>query len=254
MFSNLFSSISASSAAREFMVFSCCGPQGGHCCCGKARSKRRRIQPLPGLWLSIGSASQPYYRPHDLEIRTDAAKEADMNTQANNRHGLLAVALLALPFVTAAQTPVDEDGNAVSSYMAAPDAMDVVRETGGEDIPLLQAAELEELVGPIALYPDDLLAIVLPASAYPMQIIDAQRFLEDLEDDPTLEPNPDWDDSVVALLNYPEVLALLNEDLDWTWRLGEAVARSTTTTRAPTRSITTRTRRPIISTGGSSGE
>ncbi|MEJ2275762.1 MAG: DUF3300 domain-containing protein [Woeseiaceae bacterium] len=146
-----------------------------------------------------------------------------MNTQANNRHGLLAVALLALPFVTAAQTPVDEDGNAVSAYMAAPDAMDVVRETGGEDIPLLQAAELEELVGPVALYPDDLLAIVLPASAYPMQIIDAQRFLEDLEDDPSLEPNPDWDDSVVALLNYPEVLALLNEDLDWTWRLGEAV-------------------------------
>ena len=146
-----------------------------------------------------------------------------MNKQANNRQGLVAIALLALPFVTAAQTPVDDDGNAVSAYMAAPDAMDVVRETGGEDIPLLPAAELEELVGPIALYPDDLLAIVLPASAYPMQIIEAQRFLEKLEDDPSLEPDPDWDDSVVALLNYPEVVALLNEDLDWTWRLGEAV-------------------------------
>jgi hypothetical protein len=146
-----------------------------------------------------------------------------MNTQANNRHGLVAIALLALPFVSAAQTPVDDDGNVVGSYLAAPDAMDVIRETGGEDIPLLQPAELEELVGPIALYPDDLLAIVLPASAYPMQIIDAQRFLEELEDDPSLEPDPEWDDSVVALLNYPEVLALLNEDLDWTWRLGEAV-------------------------------
>ena len=147
-----------------------------------------------------------------------------MNTQANMRHGLVAAAaLLAMPFVAAAQTPVDDDGNAVSTYMAAPDAMDVVRETGGENIPLLPAAELEELVGPIALYPDDLLAIVLPAAAYPMQIIEAQRFLEDLENDPSLEPNPEWDDSVVALLNYPEVVALLNDDLDWTWRLGEAV-------------------------------
>ncbi len=146
-----------------------------------------------------------------------------MNTQANTRHGLVAAALLAMPFVTAAQTPVDDDGNVVSAYMAAPDATDVVRETGGENIPLLPAAELEELVGPIALYPDDLLAIVLPASSYPLQVIEAQRFLEELEDDPSLEPDPEWDDSVVALLNYPEVVALLNEDLDWTWRLGEAV-------------------------------
>ena len=84
-------------------------------------------------------------------------------------------------------------------------------------------AELEELIGPIALYPDDLLAIVLPATAYPLQIIDAARFLEELETDATLKPDPEWDDSVVALLNYPEVIELLNEDIDWTWRLGEAV-------------------------------
>jgi len=84
-------------------------------------------------------------------------------------------------------------------------------------------AELEELVGPVALYPDDLLAIVLPASTYPVQLVQAQRFLEQRQEDPALQPDEDWDDAVVALLNYPEVLALLNEDLDWTWRLGEAV-------------------------------
>ena len=95
--------------------------------------------------------------------------------------------------------------------------------TGEEDIPLLPPNELEELVGPVALYPDDLLAIVLPASTYPLQVVQAQRFLEALEDDPSLEPDPDWDDSIVALINYPEVVDLLNEDLDWTWRLGEAV-------------------------------
>ena len=92
-----------------------------------------------------------------------------------------------------------------------------------EELPVATSEELETLVGPIALYPDDLLAIVLPASTFPLQIVEAGRFLEKLEIDPSLKPDEDWDDSVVALLNYPEVIELLNEDLDWTWRLGEAV-------------------------------
>ena len=50
-----------------------------------------------------------------------------------------------------------------------------------------------------------------------------RRFLEALENDPSVKPDPDWDDSVVALINYPEVVELLNDDIDWTWRLGEAV-------------------------------
>jgi hypothetical protein len=87
----------------------------------------------------------------------------------------------------------------------------------------LTPAELEKLVGPVALYPDDLLAIVLPASTYPLQIVQAARFLEDRANDTTLEPNPEWDESVVALLNYPEIVRMMNEDLDWTWDLGAAV-------------------------------
>ena len=92
-----------------------------------------------------------------------------------------------------------------------------------EELPIATAEELETLVGPVALYPDDLLAIVLPASTYPLQVIEASRFLEALENDPSLKPDEDWNDAIVALLNYPEVVALLNEDLDWMWRLGEAV-------------------------------
>jgi len=92
-----------------------------------------------------------------------------------------------------------------------------------EQVPAYSAGDLDELVGPVALYPDDLLAIVLPASTYPVQLVQAARFLEALEEDPALQPDQDWDDAVVALLNYPEVIQLLNEDLDWTWRLGEAV-------------------------------
>ena len=88
---------------------------------------------------------------------------------------------------------------------------------------LLDSTALEELVGRVALYPDELLAIVLPASTYPLQIVQAARYLEAHESDPALEPSAEWDDSIIALLNYPEVIELLNTDLDWTWQLGEAV-------------------------------
>ena len=132
-------------------------------------------------------------------------------------------ALAALPLAACAQTPVDDDGAVIGAHQPAYSDAVESGATGNEDIPLMSDAELEELIGPIALYPDDLLAIVLPATAYPLQIIDAARFLEELENDATLKPDPDWDDSVVALLNYPEVIELLNEDIDWTWRLGEAV-------------------------------
>ncbi len=86
----------------------------------------------------------------------------------------------------------------------------------------LSAAELEELVGPIALYPDNLVGIVLPASTYPLQVVQAARYIKDHEADPTLKPDENWDDSVIALLNYPEVVELMNEDLDWTRQLGDA--------------------------------
>ncbi|MEM9622315.1 MAG: DUF3300 domain-containing protein [Pseudomonadota bacterium] len=92
-----------------------------------------------------------------------------------------------------------------------------------EPVTLLSEDELRELVAPIALYPDDLLAIVLPASTYPIQIVAAARYREAAENQRSLEPDEDWDESVVALLNYPEALDLLNENIDWTWALGQAV-------------------------------
>ncbi len=92
-----------------------------------------------------------------------------------------------------------------------------------EPAKLYSITELEELVGPVALYPDDLLAIILPASSYPLQLVQAKRYLKDHEQDPDLEPSDEWDDAVVALLNYSEIVDFMNEDLDWTWTLGEAV-------------------------------
>jgi hypothetical protein len=105
-------------------------------------------------------------------------------------------------------------------------ALAALRPAAAQDaqtLDLATAEELHVLVGPIALYPDDLVALVLPASTYPLQIVQAARFLEDREDDSSLKANEEWDDSIVALLNYPEVLKLLNDDLDWTYDLGTAV-------------------------------
>jgi len=161
-----------------------------------------------------------------------------MKYRLNAKSGLARTLLVAcatatlLPGIALSQVPVDENGEIIGEYVsnnvgisAADTSLPAI---GNEEIPLLSAVDLEELVGPIALYPDDLLAIVLPASAYPLQIVEAARFLEALENDPSLKPDPEWDDSVVALVNYPEVVELLNDDIDWTWRLGEAVVSQQT--------------------------
>ncbi|PRC93321.1 DUF3300 domain-containing protein [Solimicrobium silvestre] len=83
--------------------------------------------------------------------------------------------------------------------------------------------QLETLVGRIALYPDDLIAITLPASTYPLDVVKAQRFLDKFRMDNSLMPDPSMADPVVKLLNYPDIIRLMNDDLDWTQALGDAV-------------------------------
>ncbi|HVR65502.1 MAG TPA: DUF3300 domain-containing protein [Verrucomicrobiae bacterium] len=83
--------------------------------------------------------------------------------------------------------------------------------------------ELRRVVAPVAFYSDDLLAIVLPAATNPLQIVEAQRFLTKRKKDQKLEPNAEWDPSILALINYPEVIEKMNADLEWTKALGNAV-------------------------------
>lgn len=131
--------------------------------------------------------------------------------------GIFAVLLLL------AWPALAQDDITVSDTAVIDEEPVVLIDADGNPLPLLTAADLQDLVGPIALYPDDLLAIILPASAYPLQIVMAARYLDALETDSTLQPDDDWDESVIALLNYPEVIRMMSEDLDWTWQLGEAV-------------------------------
>jgi hypothetical protein len=92
-----------------------------------------------------------------------------------------------------------------------------------DEVPLLAPEELEALVARIAFYPDPVLAVTLPASTYPLDIVQAARFLEQQKSQPDAQPSENWDPSILSLLNYPVVLNMMNEDLDWTTQLGEAV-------------------------------
>ena len=95
------------------------------------------------------------------------------------------------------------------------------------DQPPLKPAELDALVAPIALYPDTLLANVLMASTYPLEVVRAERWVnlnKNLKDDAlkaAAEKQP-WDASVKSLVAAPDVLQMLSERLDWTQKLGEA--------------------------------
>jgi len=89
------------------------------------------------------------------------------------------------------------------------------------------SAQLQQLVAPIALYPDSLLAQVLAASTYPVDIVEAARWVkhnpELTQDDFKSEVrNKTWDPSVKGLVFFPQLLAKLNDSLDWTKDLGDA--------------------------------
>jgi hypothetical protein len=91
----------------------------------------------------------------------------------------------------------------------------------------LSPDQLDNLVSPIALYPDPLLGQLLAASTYPLELVEAQQWLQQnrnlqgraLEDAARQQP---WDPSVQVLVAFPDVVALLNRDIRWTTDLGNA--------------------------------
>ena len=87
----------------------------------------------------------------------------------------------------------------------------------------LSADELEILVARIALYPDELVAVIASSSLYPLQIVQAARYLDKVKTKPDLKPDATWDGSVISLMNYPEIVTMMSDDLDWTEQLGEAI-------------------------------
>src|SRR5207342_597176 len=88
-------------------------------------------------------------------------------------------------------------------------------------------AELEQLVAPIALYPDALVAQILMASTYPLEVVEAARWVKA---NPSVTgqalenalQSQTWDASVKSLTAFPQVLEMMDQKLDWTTALGNA--------------------------------
>ena len=129
----------------------------------------------------------------------------------------LCLPVTGLPSPYAVPTAAAQEPIASNPTASGPPVADEVPAPLTED-------ELEILVARIALYPDELVALVTSASQYPLQIVEAARFLDTIKKQPSLKPKTTWDGSVVSLLNYPQIVAMMSEDLDWTQSLGEALA------------------------------
>ena len=108
--------------------------------------------------------------------------------------------------------------------LVAPQAL--VAQSESKEKPFKQE-ELDQLLAPIALYPDSLVAQILMASTYPLEVVQAERWAkqnESLTGDAltaALEKE-NWDPSVKSLVNFPQVLQMMNEKVDWTQKLGDA--------------------------------
>lgn len=123
-----------------------------------------------------------------------------------------ALVLSGLPAMAQNQPPP-------GAQQAAPPAAQQAQQLG--------QAELAQLLAPIALYPDDLVAQILTASTYPLEVVEAERWVNEhpnlqgaaLQDAMQQQP---WDPSVKGLTAVPQVLAMMSDKLDWTQQLGEA--------------------------------
>lgn len=95
------------------------------------------------------------------------------------------------------------------------------------ETPAFKQEELDQMLAPIALYPDDLITQILMATTYPLEIVQADRWVkanESLKGDAAaraLEAQQ-WDASVKSLVNFPDILSMLSEKLDWTKKVGDA--------------------------------
>ncbi len=98
---------------------------------------------------------------------------------------------------------------------------------GSSAQPTFRQEELDQMLAPIALYPDALLAQILMAATYPLELVQADRWrlrnvqLQGNALTAALEQQS-WDPSVKSLINFPQVLTMMSEQLDWTTNLGDA--------------------------------
>src|SRR5499427_3050722 len=130
--------------------------------------------------------------------------------------------MLASPTLPRAQQPSPQQASPTPAQQPASEAP-----PGDNDVQPFKPEELEAIVAPIALYPDPLVAQVLMAATYPLEVIQAARLMKskpDLKGDALNEElkKYEWDDSVKSLCSFPQTLDVLNEKIDWMQKLGDA--------------------------------
>jgi Protein of unknown function (DUF3300) len=152
----------------------------------------------------------------------------------------LALAYLMIPlgigdvYAQTAPPPPPDQGQYQEQAPPPPDQGQYQDQGGGSDqgpppqaYNALSPEQLDQLVAPIALYPDALVAQILAASTYPDEVADADNFLRANQSLPpdelgNMANNMNWDPSVKALIAFPSVLENLNRNMDWTSQLGNA--------------------------------
>lgn len=140
-----------------------------------------------------------------------------------SRTGLLLAHALALPLlVSAAYAQVTELGPADQPLNTQPARSDL-----DEPRQVFAPQELDQILAPIALYPDSLLSQILMASTYPIEVVQAARWSRanpGLRGDAAVRAveQQSWDPSVKSLVAFPQVLSMMDEKLDWMERLGDA--------------------------------
>ena len=125
--------------------------------------------------------------------------------------------------VAAAASILAAEGRVFAQQAAVPEARPTAS-SEQDTSNLLDDEQMQVLVARIALYPDELVALITSASLFPLQVVEAGRFLEQVKSNQSLKPKDTWDGSVVSLLNYPDIVKMMSEDLDWTQQLSAAVA------------------------------
>lgn len=119
------------------------------------------------------------------------------------------IVTLCLPFIASCTQAQSQ------TYMAGVDASSFTR------------AELDQMLAPIALYPDTVLSHLLIAATYPLEVVQADRWAQnnshlDAQAAVSAVEHKNWDPSVQALVAFPQILERMSDDLDWTQRLGDA--------------------------------
>ena len=138
---------------------------------------------------------------------------------------LFCLTTLSLAQSPPSQPPADQPAAAASASQpaaaAAPDAAPAA------DQPNFKPEELEQMLAPIALYPDSLVSQVLMASTYPIEVVEADRWVKantSLKGDALAKEleKQTWDPSVRSLVNFPDVLAMMSQNLSTTVKIGDA--------------------------------